>query len=88
VWRLQDPAPEGERVVALPGENLKAAKWRLAVDLVAQASTPAGSGSVSLPEGTPGVTSALRPQPELARRFELLAKIGQPHFRDVERFVA
>ena len=35
--RLQEAVPETERVVAPPAtENLKAAKWRLAVDLVAQ----------------------------------------------------
>ncbi|MGO8928130.1 MAG: TM0106 family RecB-like putative nuclease [Limisphaerales bacterium] len=35
--RLQEAVPEAERVVAPPAtENLKAAKWRLAVDLVAQ----------------------------------------------------
>ena len=69
VRRLEDTVPEGERVVAPPRENLKAAKWRLAVDFVVQASAPAASGSVSLPTpgGTPGQpangTSALRPQP-------------------------
>jgi predicted RecB family nuclease len=35
--RLQEAVPKSERVVAPPAnENLKAAKWRLAVDLVAQ----------------------------------------------------
>ena len=35
--RLQEAVPEAERVAALPAtENLKAAKWRLAVELVAQ----------------------------------------------------
>src|ERR1017187_4148629 len=35
--RLQDAVPETERVVAPPAtESLKAAKWRLAVDLLAQ----------------------------------------------------
>jgi predicted RecB family nuclease len=69
VRRLQETVPEGERVVAPPRENLKAAKWRLAVDFVAQASAPTGLGSVALPTpgGTPGQpangTSALRPQP-------------------------
>jgi hypothetical protein len=69
VRRLQDTLPEGERVVAPPREN---PKWRLAVDFVAQASAPAGSGSVPLPQQTPGETpgqpadgtSALRPQPD------------------------
>ncbi|PYJ07347.1 MAG: hypothetical protein DME25_03980, partial [Verrucomicrobia bacterium] len=46
VRRLQASVPEGERVVAPPTENLKTAKWRLALDFVAQASSPAGSGSV------------------------------------------
>src|ERR1035441_7594757 len=37
VRKLQETVPETERVVAPPAtENLKAAKWRLAVDLVAQ----------------------------------------------------
>jgi len=57
--RLEKGVPETERVVAPPAtENLKAAKWRLAVDaeIVAQASSPASSGSVSLPERTPGGT--------------------------------
>ena len=66
---LQEGVPETERVVAPPAtENPKTAKWRLAVDIVAQASSPASSGSVPLPErkpgGTPGQladgTSALR----------------------------
>src|SRR5439155_3104123 len=56
VRRLRATVPENERVVAPPTENLKAAKWRLAVDLVAQACSPASSGSVSLPEPTPGGT--------------------------------
>src|SRR5437667_10208883 len=50
--RLQEAVPEIERVVAPPAdESFKAAKWRLAVDseIVAQASSPASSGSVSLP---------------------------------------
>ena len=35
--RLQEAVPETERVVAPPAtENLKAAKWKLAVDIVAQ----------------------------------------------------
>src|ERR1017187_9112424 len=45
--RLQDAVPETERVVAPPAtENLKAAKWRLAVDFLAQ--TPDGSANSSL----------------------------------------
>ena len=52
VRRLQATVPESERVVAPFTENLKAAKWLLAVDLVAQASPPAGSSSVPLPEPT------------------------------------
>jgi hypothetical protein len=36
--RLQEAVPEAERVIAPPAtESLKAAKWTLAVDLVAQA---------------------------------------------------
>jgi len=55
--RLQEAVPETDRVVAPPAaESLKTAKWRLAVDLVAQASSPASSGSVPLPKPTPGET--------------------------------
>jgi predicted RecB family nuclease len=53
---LQEAVPEAERVVAPPAtENLKAAKWRLAVDLVAQTpDSPDGHGRESQPnEGTP-----------------------------------
>ena len=72
VRRLQDTVPEGERVVAPTTENLKGAKWRLAVDFVAQASAHASSSSVSLPERTPcGIPGqpldekpVLRPQPD------------------------
>jgi len=56
--RLRETVPESERVIAPPAaENLKAAKWRLAVDLVAQASSPASPGSVPLPEATPGAAT-------------------------------
>src|ERR1039458_7147154 len=45
--KLQETVPETERVVAPPAtENLKAAKWRLAVDLMAQ--TPDGFMDSSL----------------------------------------
>ncbi len=55
--RALEAVAEAERVVAPPAtENLKAAQWRWAVDLVAQASSPASSGSVPLPVGTPGGT--------------------------------
>jgi hypothetical protein len=72
VRRLQDTVPDSERVIAPATENLKGAKWRLAVDFVAQASTPASSSSVSLPERTPGgipgqpqdEKPVLRPQPD------------------------
>ena len=44
VRTLQEAVPETERVVAPPAtENLKAAKWRLAVDLVAQTPDSADS---------------------------------------------
>jgi predicted RecB family nuclease len=56
VQRLRDCVPEAECVVAPPMENLKTAKWRLAVDVVAQASSPAGLGSVQLPKPVPGAT--------------------------------
>jgi hypothetical protein len=50
--RLQDAVLETERVVAPPAtESLKAAKWRLAVDLVAQ--TPAWRADGSGPESRP-----------------------------------
>jgi hypothetical protein len=55
--RLQEGTPETERIVAPPvTENFKTAKWWLAVDIVAQASSPASSGSVPLPGATPGGT--------------------------------
>src|ERR1035438_2974071 len=42
--RLQEAVPETERVIAPPAtESLKAAKWRLAVDLLAQ--TPGSAHS-------------------------------------------
>src|ERR1035438_5688644 len=42
--RLQESVPETERVVAPPAtDNLKAAKWRLAVDLLAQTPDSADS---------------------------------------------
>lgn len=53
---LLSDTPQGECAIAPPPENLKAAKWRLAVDVVARASSPASSGSVSLPGRTPGET--------------------------------
>lgn len=56
VKRLRDSVPEAERVVAPPTEDLKAAEWRLAVDVVAQATSPAGSESVPLPKPVPGAT--------------------------------
>ena len=46
VQALQEGVPETERVVAPPAtENLKAAKWRLAVDLVAQTSNKSAEGT-------------------------------------------
>jgi len=49
--------PESERIAAPSAtENLTTAKSRLAVDIVAQASSPASSGSVPLAEETPGGT--------------------------------
>jgi len=63
VRRLQEAGPEGECVVAPPtGEKLKAAKWRLAVDL--PGSSPTGSDCVCRPErtldGTPDQTADMR----------------------------
>ena len=50
--RLQEAVPETERVVAPPAtENLKTAKWRLAVDLVAQ--TPDRSADSPVRESRP-----------------------------------
>lgn len=54
--RLWDDVPEAERVLAPPMENLQAAKWRLALDVVAQAVPPASSGSAPLPRLVPGAT--------------------------------
>ena len=52
VRALQEGVPETERVVAPPAaENLKAAKWRLAVDLLAQ--TPDGSADSQVRESQP-----------------------------------
>ena len=75
IQRLLSEIPQDESAVTLASAKLKTAKWRLAVDVVAQASTPAGSGSVSPPGRTPGgtpgqpadETSALpaRPEPRL-----------------------
>jgi predicted RecB family nuclease len=56
--KLQEPVPETERVVGPPAtESLKTAKWRLAVDLVAETPDSADSAvSESGPnEETPGV---------------------------------
>jgi len=54
--RLLAEIPEGESARSPSPDGLKTAKRRLAVDVVAQASSPASSGSVSLPERTPGET--------------------------------
>jgi hypothetical protein len=45
--RLLEGVREAKRVVTPPaGENLKAAKWRMAVDFVAQAYSPASLGGI------------------------------------------
>jgi predicted RecB family nuclease len=96
--RLQATVPEGDRVVAPAMENLKGAKWRLAVDVVVQASAPASSSSVSLPERTPGVTPgqpadetpALRPQPEpwmLASRLHAVERLASEGRRNPAQFI-
>ena len=55
VRRLREIVPGGECVVAPPpGENLKAARWRLAVDF--SVSTPGGSYGNSRPERTLNAT--------------------------------
>ena len=54
--RLTAELSNGDLATSPEVENLKSAKWRLAVNIVAQASSPAGFGSVPLPEGTPGGT--------------------------------
>ena len=87
--RLQATVPEGDRVIAPATENLKGAKWRLAVDVVVQAPAPASSSSVSLPErtagGIPGLGQpedekpALRPQPDpwmLASRLHAVERVA------------
>ena len=80
VRRLQATVPETECVTAPPAdESLKSAKWRLAVDLVAQASSPASSGSVPLPGRAPGETPG-----ELANETSAL----QSHLLAVERVPA
>jgi hypothetical protein len=63
--RLLAEMPPGESARSPSPENLKASQWRLAVDVVvarapacaaADRSSPASSGSVSLPGRTPGGT--------------------------------
>jgi predicted RecB family nuclease len=54
---LQEAVPEIERVVAPPAtENLKTAKWRLAVDLMAQ--TPEGNADSRVGESRPNEETA------------------------------
>jgi hypothetical protein len=55
--RLLSEIPQVESAVSPSPANLKTDRWRLAVDVVAQASTPAGSGNVSPPGQTPGGTT-------------------------------
>ncbi len=52
--RLIAETPPSESARSPSPEHLKSSKWRLAVDVVAQASAPAGSGSVPRPRRTPG----------------------------------
>src|ERR1035438_6954507 len=72
VQALQDAVPEFERVVVPPAtEILKAAKWQLAVDLVAQ--TPDrnvdNSAQESRPNEQTGVLDGLRPEQLLESRL-------------------
>jgi len=50
--RLLAEAPEGEPARSPSRENLKAGKWRLAVDIVVQATLPTPSGGASYPSPT------------------------------------
>jgi predicted RecB family nuclease len=75
--RLQAAVPEADRVVAQPvTDNLKAAKWRLAVDLLAQ--TPDKSAdldtSESLPIGTMGGLGGPRSEQLLESRFHAVER--------------
>jgi predicted RecB family nuclease len=76
--RLQETVPEAERVVAPPAtDNLKTAKWRLAVDLVAQ--TPDRRADSDVPESRPNEeTHGLggpRPEPLLESRLHAVERV-------------
>jgi len=86
IRRLRQTVPPWECVVALPtGENLKAARWRLAVDF--SVSAPGGSYGNSRPErtldATPGQTpegvSELQTRPEpplLESRLQAIERVA------------
>jgi predicted RecB family nuclease len=79
VQRLQEGVPETERVVAPPAtENLKAAKWRLAVDLVAQTPERGADTDVCEVEVTGNETrepSGLRPKQLLESRLHAVERV-------------
>jgi predicted RecB family nuclease len=96
--RLRAQTPPSEYALSPPAEHLKAAKWRLAVDVVAQASSPAGCGSVPLPHPAPGETpgqladgtSALPPQAEpplLETRLHAVERVPSEGRGKAARFI-
>jgi predicted RecB family nuclease len=75
---LQEAVPEAERVVGLPDNgSLKTAKWRLAVDLVAQ--TPGGSADSPVRESRPkeeaGRLGGPRPEQLLESRLHAVERV-------------
>jgi hypothetical protein len=75
---LQETVPETERIVAPPAtESLKAAKWRLAVDLAAQ--TPDGAGNTPVNESRPneetGGLGGPRPEQVLESRLHAVERV-------------
>jgi predicted RecB family nuclease len=96
--RLLTQTPPAESALSPPAENLKAAKWLIAVDVVAQASAPAGCSSVSLPGPAPGETpgqladgtSALPPQVEprlLETRLHAVERVPSEGRGKAARFI-
>lgn len=86
VKRLLDSVSADECVVAPPEPvNLKLAKWRLAVGLVAQASSPPISGSFSLPEQKPSWTPPRPAAETAAARSAADSCILESRFHAVER---
>jgi predicted RecB family nuclease len=88
--RLQEAVPETERAVAPPvTENFKTAKWRLAVDIVAQ--TPDGSANSHVRESRPNEeTRGLggpRSEPLLESRLHAVERLPSEGRGKPARFV-